>query len=374
MAKSVVTVKKKKAQSVDSPNDMKTKQTVDKPTYDNKKIELNWDIIGISTTAITLGGAAIFFVSGWFYESKWYSFYGLEISQLSLSPVNIMMQGMSGMIIFVFIVTMSWISVKTFRAIGQLLVHRKFIADPTQHGTQDLLIASYIALLILAIFVGYSEIVMISAFGDMYQASITNLFAAGLVAVFAVVLFFSNLKYLRLSPEKIAKNILNFIKRTQVTPPIDGVQSLYGVGVVVALVVILITFMLSISIASILGQLDAIRHSRSLSGWAMPKVYLYASEELPNLADFKYKSNISEFEYGPLGIIAVDEERYYFVEYQAEIFTERPRVFSVNKNGIQLIFQSTPSFYFQIEQLRITNYTPAPTLTPISEITITPTP
>lgn len=55
---------------------------------DNKRLPLDWDVLGLTSAAIALVGTAIFFISGWIYEAHWFSFFGVNIAQLSLDPIR----------------------------------------------------------------------------------------------------------------------------------------------------------------------------------------------------------------------------------------------------------------------------------------------
>lgn len=69
-----------------------------------------WDIIGLTSVAVTIVGAAIFYIAGWVYEGNWYGFYGIEISHIGLLPNQVMVQGLPGifLVIVCLILSFTW--------------------------------------------------------------------------------------------------------------------------------------------------------------------------------------------------------------------------------------------------------------------------
>ena len=43
------------------------------------------DAVGIASTIVGIAGAAVFFASGWLYESHWYGYYGLRLSETTIA-------------------------------------------------------------------------------------------------------------------------------------------------------------------------------------------------------------------------------------------------------------------------------------------------
>lgn len=80
---------------------------IDKRDFEN--LSINWDVLGLTSVAITLVGAAIFYAAGWIYESRWYAYYGIEVSQLNLPSHQVAIQGVPGILVVIFSVVVSLI-------------------------------------------------------------------------------------------------------------------------------------------------------------------------------------------------------------------------------------------------------------------------
>ena len=57
------------------------------------------DAVGIASTIVGIAGAAVFFASGWLYESHWYGYYGLRLSETTIDLPSIMIQGAPGIML-----------------------------------------------------------------------------------------------------------------------------------------------------------------------------------------------------------------------------------------------------------------------------------
>lgn len=69
-----------------------------------------WDVLGLSSVAVTIAGAAIFYIAGWVYEANWYGYYKIEISQVGLIPNQVMVQGFPGIFLVLvgLIISITW--------------------------------------------------------------------------------------------------------------------------------------------------------------------------------------------------------------------------------------------------------------------------
>src|SRR5262245_2740626 len=52
-----------------------------------KPREINWDVIGFASAALTLVGASIFYLTGYTYLVAWYDYFGISSTQLRL-PID----------------------------------------------------------------------------------------------------------------------------------------------------------------------------------------------------------------------------------------------------------------------------------------------
>lgn len=84
---------------------------------------MNWDVLGIASVAISLVGAAIFYVSGWVYEAHWFGFYGIHLSQIDISPPLIMIHGVPGIIVFIVAIFLAQMLFAAYQAYRGKIVH-----------------------------------------------------------------------------------------------------------------------------------------------------------------------------------------------------------------------------------------------------------
>lgn len=59
------------------------------------------DWLTIATILLTIS-AAIFYFAGWVYEAYWYSFFGINLTQINIPLQQIMIEGLPGIIIIAF--------------------------------------------------------------------------------------------------------------------------------------------------------------------------------------------------------------------------------------------------------------------------------
>jgi hypothetical protein len=59
--------------------------------------EINWDVIGLSSVAVPLVGAGFLFIVGWAYESNWYEYFGIDVSQLNISLQQYLVHSVTGL-------------------------------------------------------------------------------------------------------------------------------------------------------------------------------------------------------------------------------------------------------------------------------------
>jgi hypothetical protein len=138
---------------------------------------------------------------------------------------------------------------------------------------------------------------------------------------------------------------------------------------------IILYFLVSISVSSILGEWDAKDGKKSMiGGWQAEATYIYSDKENLPLPLYQARSHTQMTNiYGPMMILGKNEDNYYLTDWvDAFPITSRPKVYviKVNENmalGMQM-FASTPTPFV----------TPGPvataTSTPSSTPMITSTP
>jgi hypothetical protein len=344
---------------------------------------LNWDVIGISTTAVTLAGAAIFFVSGWFYEARWYGFYGLNISQLRLSPIDFMVQGIPGIMVFLIAFLISWVVIRVskvfFRAfwLFRLEGDAPGVAFLNVILRNELVWIGLLAYLLLALLDLVAEVVLTLSFRQAYQTSYLTL--AGIVATFVIVLFM----ILSLGPIRSSKLLylaaFTYFEHFFHDRETGLEEALGSVFRVLTVFVLVLTFILSISLSSILGQYDAIGHKRSLSGWFVPQTMITSQEEIPMLENYRVvdKPAGDRFAYETFGLVAADDEKYYLVEYETDRYRLHPVVYTVDRQSVDLSFVIRDAAYVfnpEDQPTATPMSTPTPAVTPTADPSATPAP
>lgn len=350
-------------------------------TSDNS-MRLNWDVIGLSATAITLGGAAIFFVSGWYYEARWYSFYGIDISQLSLSPINFMVQGIPGILFFLISLSTSWILIKISKGLFQTFWAHKIEGNSLEVELINTILKSelvwtgLLAFFFLSIFAVIGELAFMVIFPYTYQPSYVILLGGivSFVTVLSIALGLGSLRselfYFRAAFALIEVYLRERFTKLQ--------SALIGTIGIITVIFIALTFMISISISGIRGQFDAISHTRSLSGWFVPKTIVLSEKKIPVLSEYLVASNDEDlYRYGPFGLVASDEYKYYLVKFEENRYLTQPMVYTINKQNVELAFiVKGATFLIDLDDIKplFPTKTPMPTSTPTSTIVVTPTP
>jgi hypothetical protein len=78
--------------------------------------EIDWDVIGFGSAAVTLLGAALLFMLGWAYEVNWYGYFGVSMAQVTTQPQNIFIQSIPGLTTLIVMLIVSVISYIVFLA------------------------------------------------------------------------------------------------------------------------------------------------------------------------------------------------------------------------------------------------------------------
>lgn len=334
---------------------------------------LNWDVIGLTSVAITLVGAAIFYIAGWMYEAHWFSYYGIDISQLSLSPFQIMIEGVPGILLltislltsFLFIsifnrvrgvdtlrrdylpiiITLAFFIAFALMIVGAIIV-RKVTDDPVPIMVSVMIIPGFIIILII-----YTQLYSISTAFLFRKLNVILFRRFKIDAARGVTLLtrkqnrisqFIRYMYGLESEFKLGGLFLNsFILW----------QFLFGI-------VAILFFLTSISASALLGSYDARRGVRLLSGdWRIRKTYLYSNEELEALSSSTNISN-SGFVYGPLGMLMSNERDFFLVDWKESLYyEEQPKVYIIPREKVEQIVSEPP----------IPPPTPEPTLPPTPE-------
>lgn len=360
-------------------------------TKTKRRTKINWDVFGVVATALALAAASIFFISGWLYETQWYSFYGIEISQINIPPTSFMVQGFPGILIVMICVPFTWILIRLYRGISRFIKVRsnkfgkrtisfslisKFLGEP--------IIVAVFSYLIVAIILAFATVWMLNTFSLLFEPPFIVLFSASfifisLILLYFVLIFFLSRRIVELTTQSLStiddrrkKNTRTKIspKRKRVNPKVV-LSATASATDILAILFFLLTFLTSISVSSLLGQYDAFQGKKSLAGnWTIPRVYIFSETPKLILEEFQISQNTNGYIYGPLGLITSSDSKYYFVDVKLKAYyTERPKVYLVEKTNTDLILD--PNNNLRIDPIFTA---PSPTLSPLENtITVTPT-
>lgn len=388
-----------------------------------------WDVIGLTSVAITIVGAATFYIAGWFYEAHWYSYYGIEVSQIELVPHQVMVQGVPGILLLVFSASLSlalfligrlffWIiswlkKGERLDLAWNMLVSAQNVIRVERKDVLLTVIRAYFWVIILVLIatlglagIGVREtlwdvlIIVMPGFIILTIAQVVatldvqmrtcsavltgeyskiplNLFALALALPTSVLSLIVRRVFARRFrvrdaisglDEERQELLLDFLKQLgfQEDSSYDAIyivgklfefySRMYGKLVDIALaspaqfwlgLILLMFFLVSIAASSLLGEFDACRGARSLSGdWHLPRIFLFSERPVRMLREHEREYKEPGFVYGPLALLTSNESTWFLVDWkESQYFERRPALYVVPRGDNQglHIFQPTPA-------------------------------
>lgn len=416
-----------------------------------------WDVIGLTSVAITIAGAATFYIAGWFYEAHWYGYYGIEVSQIELVPYQIMVQGVPGILLLVLSISLSlamFLIWKPFSSViswfpkwviswftktekldlnWKAIVNAQDIIRVERKEVLLIVVRAYFSANFLVVFgaLGLAEIgtrgvlwevyiIIASGFiiltlvqvvatldiqlriwsalftGEYHRIpfSRTNLTLA--LPVFILFLIIRILRWItRWLPgrrfrvrealsgldEETQEQLRDFLKQLDIDEealwdPGYFLGKLFGFYSCVCAklidtaftslsrfwlgLILLMFFLVSISASSLLGEFDALRGARSLSGdWHLPMVFLFSERPVSVLQGHEQENDQPGFVYGPFGLVTSNESTLFLAEWkETQYYEKRPTLYLVPQRPEQALYLSQPTS----------------TLTPTATPTLSPNP
>jgi hypothetical protein len=140
-----------------------------------------------------------------------------------------------------------------------------------------------------------------------------------------------------ISPDDVIKGVIVLMDRT-LSVMIERFSSFW------LPLVLTLLFLVSISASSALGEFDALRGARSLSGnWHMPITYIYSDQRIISLG--KYENDLNGgFKYGPFGLVASSPTNLYLTNLKTvPYFTTRPSIIIIPYKPDESINLSQPT-------------------------------
>ena len=354
----------KKEEKLKNNNDIESQQSTNKTNSNN----IDWNVAGFISAAITLIGTSVFFLIGWSYERNWSSYYGIDINQLDISLQETLIHGVPTIIDFIALLS---VSLFTFRliypnlyripVIGALLDVEKWI--------------SYFMVTVINfwIFIVYEYIsfFFISSLDPWEFPAELKYLMGGILAILLLI--------------AISFNVAN----TKESGPLLTI-TVYEIILIVSTVYI--NLLILISISSVRGIIDA-NEGKRLDGTRITSVYLMSSTPIFAFQDIQIScTEEGNCVYGKFGFVAENRDTFFLVVwpagpsdwYHIMTWSRKWGIYEIPKNN------SFDSYYIIPTSLHDSNefilkesektpelpsysVTPNPTNTLKSKSTITPT-
>ncbi len=323
--------------------------------FPNRKSQdsgINWDVIGFSSAAVTLLGAAILYLIGWVYEVNWYAFFGISMTHVSISPQQVIAQSFSPLIN---------ISVMFQMAFSFYAILKDWPRSKVKLDLEELLIF-FVAITAVA--------TLISVLLDLWRGKIgLSLFdgtashqlpgelrTMGLVIIYFVILFL--IAFSRLW--------ITIWKKHDLDEHLETYRVKYNKYRIVYLAFIVFVFTLGIS--AVRGMEDAASGVRFSGGWVIPKAYIVSSNNMNSLIDLHQGHNVKARNvYGPFALIAENPNSYFLIKWKNDnrkYFQRDSGLYIMPRDGLAIIPDNNPA-------LPISMQSPTAIVTPESTQTAT---
>lgn len=320
---------------------------------------VNWDIFGISATALTLLGAGVLFMLGWAYEANWYGYFGVSITQINILPQQILIQSIPSTATILEMLIASVV-------IYIILVRTIFAQDPEEKRpvTRSFTWADWLPILFISTLLNILVLISryVTEFVFQYDIKIDEVYEVSYVIMLLVVplaafifldLFFKSIL-------KFQKRLINFKLPTIIAPSTNLI--------LVALVFMHVLF--GIGHSAFIGIYDASHGKRGSGGWSI-QPFILSSPEIKGVSDILKISCVKkQCEYGPLGLIGESDTTYILVnekERQGDLYTHQSGIYVIPKSENVYLIPYDISIYSSPSQT-----IPTPTATKIVPLTIAP--
>ena len=363
---------------------------------------------------VTVIVTSIFYFTGWVYISHWYSYYGIDATQISIPLQLVLLHGFPGIL---FLVICGLTASLGMVVIKNYLSHPLVIDD-----LPSIVILAYLlgSVLIFAVIFTTESIITIPA--EVWFSS------AGLLLLLLVYFFSSQLKnfvelfslitlsktlaqgdtvsvariilsvrriysvLVQRGPKAAVKLSLDLLlgEDTPATRELDKdilnareyshtesqkIKNIFKGSWQLWIVSILVFyFLVSVSSSALLGEWDAARGGRLMVGnWHISEISLYSTTSIPSLEKME-RSFGSDFVYKPLGLLSSDDKSYFLVDWKTtKYYEQKPHVYIIPRSDdLTLNFIVLPFGYST--PTPVPTKTNIPTVTPTISFTSTPTP
>jgi hypothetical protein len=276
---------------------------------EKNKSTLEWDVIGLTSVTIAIIGAATLYAVGWMYESRWYSYYGIEPSQLNLAPNQVSIQSIPGLL-FIFFSAAILLPVFIRLAIKRLQIYGFDWSDLRERNERIGTIVLQVSVL---------NFLLIFSFGCYISLTINNFIYEIYISLLSILIIFC------------FRGIVDFFDLVRF--------SLLRFWVIIFHTSL---FLSSLSLLAVLGQFDAYRGHRLLSGdWQLQRTYIITNKEISafslrgsKCSEDKITTNNSSSIYCDLSLILRTENQLFFVDWEKDgFYTRNPTLYVVPIGG-----------------------------------------
>jgi hypothetical protein len=330
--------------------------------------EINWDVVGLSSVAIPLVGAGFLFIIGWAYESNWYEYFGIDVSQLDISLQQYLVHSVIGLAL-----SLSLLLIGTFLYLFVKMAFITILSISTKQGRDFSVSRSdwfgitifYIVEVVRNLFPdGITSAyqrpieIQILIFLSQAAAAVLSISLTGVIIVYSV----RRTLYRRFSDSQLTP--------TQLTKPSLSTQVAHFLKLLNSPSILIVYFCVFLFSSMSLASSMAITHASAgskLSLLSVQKVYLVGYKALPSLQVIQDINESCDKEgscfYGPFGLVAENANSFYLIVWRENKIPFRPGLFIFPRND-----QNGP--YLIIPVLAISAH---PASTPIATLDILPT-
>jgi len=341
-----------------------------------KPREINWDVIGLSAVTIPLVGAGFLFIVGWAYESNWYEYFGIDVSQLNISLQQYLVHSVIGLAL-----SLSLLLTGTFL---YLFVKMAFITILSLYTKQardfSLSRSDWFGITIFYVW-EVGRYLFPNGIISLYQRPIEIRILVILSEAGAAVLMISLIGVILVY--SVRQTLYRRFAHSQLIPDppmkphlsIQVAQFLKLLNSISILIVYFFVFLFStMSLASTMATTHASGGSK-LSLLSVQKVYLVSSKSLHALQGIQDITESCDQEgtcfYGPFGLVAENSDSFYVIVWRENKIPFRPGFFIFPRNAQNGPYLVMPASAFDDHP----TLTPTGTrvVLPTSTLTVTPT-
>lgn len=356
---------------------MPTRSTTPLNTRTKKIPKIDWNVMGFVSVAITLISTSFFFLIGWSYESNWYSYFGINSSEINIPVPQVLIRSVpivigaliSLLLSYLFISLLIFVleSLKTFE--NKVVTKKRsniiviwltnFWANLTGFWLSKENKLWLVLFASLALNLGFSYSIFPFSIPGNYFAMVHDLPFEGLLSTvpFGFIVFV----------------IVYLAFQIMFSQPFQAItiDSFFGGNSKITFIVVFgIVYLFSILfISSSISLLDAASGRKGISDIGkIQRVYLVSHKALSMMGDLEISRCVDEniCIYGPFGLIAETDNSFFLAKSstQQADFSRNPWLYIMPRNDLNGSFSIVPESVSIPTSLPTATSSPAPTNTP----------